>query len=79
MVASRATKPINLFMADEIDDAIDPPGLERLMGVLDRKAKERGTVLVISHNSLSDWIDNVITVTKSGGLSTVGGASMRGF
>lgn len=79
MVASRATKPINLFMADEIDDALDPPGLERLMSVLDRKAKERGTVLVISHNSLSDWIDNVITVTKNGGMSTVAGASIRTF
>jgi DNA repair exonuclease SbcCD ATPase subunit len=79
MVASRATKPINLFMADEIDDALDDAGLERLMGVLDRKAKERGTVLVISHNALTDWIDSVITVTKSGGLSTVGGAAVRTF
>jgi DNA repair exonuclease SbcCD ATPase subunit len=79
MVASRATKPINLFMADEIDHALDEPGLERLMTVLDRKAKERGTVLVVSHNSLSDWIDSVITVTKAGGISTVSGATHRGF
>ena len=79
MVASRATKPINLFMADEIDHALDEPGLERLMTVLDRKAKERGTVLVVSHNSLSDWIDNVIHVKKEGGVSTATGATQRGF
>lgn len=79
MVASRATKPINLFLADEIDDALDAPGLERLMGVLEKKAKERGTVLIISHNSLADWCDQVITVTKSAGKSTVSGSAIRGF
>lgn len=79
MVASRATKPINLFLADEIDDALDGPGLERLMTVLDKKAKERGTVLVISHNSLTDWIDSVITVTKKDGSSVVAGATRNGF
>lgn len=79
MVAGRASKPINIFIGDEIDHALDESGLERLMTVLERKARERGTVLVISHNSLSDWIDNVITVTKSGKLSTVSGATERGF
>jgi DNA repair exonuclease SbcCD ATPase subunit len=74
LVASRATKSIELYIADEVDDALDPAGLERLMGVLDRKAKERGTVLVISHNSLTDWIDEVCTVTKKDGLSTIEGA-----
>jgi DNA repair exonuclease SbcCD ATPase subunit len=74
MVASRATKPINIFVADEVDHALDESGLERLMTVLNDKAKERGTVLVISHNSLSDWIDNVITVTKEKGYGTVSGA-----
>lgn len=74
MVASRATKPINIFIADEVDHALDESGLERLMGVLDKKAKERGTVLVVSHNALSDWIDNVVTVKKMGGMATVDGA-----
>lgn len=74
MVATRATKPIDLFIADEVDHALDESGLERLMGVLEKKARERGTVLVISHNSLSDWIDNVITVVNEGGVSRVEGA-----
>lgn len=74
MVASRASKPINIFIADEVDHALDESGLERLMTVLNEKAKERGTVLVISHNSLGDWIDNVITVTKEAGYGKVTGA-----
>jgi DNA repair exonuclease SbcCD ATPase subunit len=65
LVASRATQPIDLFIGDEIDDALDPAGLERLMTILERKARERGTVLVISHSDLRDWIDNVTIVTKS--------------
>lgn len=77
MVASRATKPINIFVGDEIDHALDEAGLERLMTLLERKAKERGTVLVISHNSLSDWVDQVITVTKKGGFATVDGDNLR--
>ncbi len=74
VVAGRATKPIELFMADEIDDALDDAGLERLMGLLEEKARERGTVLVISHRSLSDWIREVAMVTKEGGVATISGA-----
>lgn len=73
LVASRASKPLNLFIADEIDHALDPAGLERLMGMLERKARERGTVLVVSHSDLSDWIPNTITVRKKDGTSTVDG------
>jgi DNA repair exonuclease SbcCD ATPase subunit len=79
MVASRATKPINIAICDEIDHALDEAGLERLMTILERKGKEKGTVLIISHNSLSDWCSDVITVTKSGGLAVVSGANERGF
>lgn len=74
LVASRATKPINIWIGDEIDDALDPAGLERLMGLLERKARERGTVLVISHNEMRDWCDQVATVIKKGGVSTIEGA-----
>lgn len=77
MVASRATKPLNIFIGDEIDHALDEPGLERLMSVLDKKARDRGTVLVISHTNLSDWIDSVILVKKVGGQSTVAGDNLK--
>ena len=74
LVATRAVKPVNIFVADEVDHALDQPGLERLMTLLERKARDRGTVLVISHNSLADWCDQIVTVTKAGGKATVSGA-----
>jgi DNA repair exonuclease SbcCD ATPase subunit len=74
LVASRATKPIGIWIGDEVDDALDASGLERLMIILERRAKERGTVIVISHSDLRDWIDNVTIVRKTGGASIVEGA-----
>jgi DNA repair exonuclease SbcCD ATPase subunit len=72
LVASRASKPIELWIGDEIDDALDPAGLERLMSILERKARERGTVLIISHNELKDWCDVTLNVVKKGkGDSTI--------
>lgn len=71
LVASRASKPIDLWIGDEIDDALDVAGLERLMTILDRKAKERGSVLIVSHNDLKSWVDQSMIVRKSGGSSTV--------
>lgn len=71
LVASRAKKPIDLYIADEVDHALDASGLERMMSILEEKAKQFGTALVISHNSLRDWIDNTIVVTKRDGVSTV--------
>ena len=71
LVASRATKPINLWIGDEIDNALDIAGLERLMGILEKKSREKGTVLIVSHTDLRDWCDNVITVRKLNGMSTI--------
>ncbi|EOF9313068.1 AAA family ATPase [Vibrio fluvialis] len=73
LVSSRASKPIELWIGDEIDDAVDVSGLERLMTVLEEKAKEKGTVLIISHNQLSDWVRQHATVTKKDGSSTITG------
>jgi len=74
LVASRAAKSVDLWIGDEIDDALDPAGLERLMGILERKARERGTVLIISHNELKDWCDSVMTITKENKQSRIEGA-----
>jgi DNA repair exonuclease SbcCD ATPase subunit len=74
LIASRATKPFNLFIADEIDDALDESGMERLMTLLEELSKTRGTVIVISHNELSKWIPNRTVVTKSGGKATITGS-----
>lgn len=72
LIARRAVKPIELFFGDEIDDALDDAGLERLTQVLQDKAKERGSVFIISHNpGIKDWIDQTITVTKHNGGSLI--------
>ena len=73
LVASRASKPFNLYIADEVDDALDEGGLERLMMLLEEKSREKGTVLMISHNSLGDWCNEQATVIKEGGFSRVEG------
>lgn len=69
LVASRASKPLQIWLGDEIDHALDASALERLMTILEQKARERGTVLIISHNDLADWCSNIVTVRKSGGIS----------
>jgi DNA repair exonuclease SbcCD ATPase subunit len=71
VVASRATKPIELFIADEVDHALDEAGVERLIALLNEKAQTCGSLFVISHNPLRNWIDNVITVRKRDGISTI--------
>jgi DNA repair exonuclease SbcCD ATPase subunit len=74
LVASRATQSIDLFIADEVDAALDTAGLERLMVLLERRARVRGTVIVISHSDLADWCDNITTVRKTGSYSVVEGS-----
>jgi DNA repair exonuclease SbcCD ATPase subunit len=70
LVATRATKPIDLWIGDEIDDALDSSGLERLMQILEEKARERGSVFVISHNELRDHIKQVLLVEKLANKTT---------
>lgn len=71
LVASRASKNIELFIGDEIDDALDTAGLERLMGILEAKARERGTVMIISHKEMKSWFREIITVEVKEGRSYV--------
>jgi DNA repair exonuclease SbcCD ATPase subunit len=71
LVASRASKNIELFIGDEIDDALDTAGLERLMGILEAKACERGTVMIISHKEMKSWFREIITVEVKEGRSYV--------
>ncbi|MCP1539997.1 AAA family ATPase [Methylorubrum extorquens] len=66
LVASRASKTIPLFIGDEIDNALDSAGIERLTTILQEKARERGTVFIISHSDLKDWVPQVMKVTKTG-------------
>lgn len=71
LVAARAAKNIELWLGDEVDDALDAAGLERLMGVLEEKARERGTVLIISHNDIAHYARQSMLVEKKNGRATV--------
>jgi DNA repair exonuclease SbcCD ATPase subunit len=73
LIASQATKNIELWAGDEIDVALDPAGMERLMGILAEKTKTKSTILVISHNEMREWIPNYATVTRKDGVSTITG------
>lgn len=71
LVASRATKNIQLFIGDEIDDALDVAGLERLMAILEVKARERGTVMIVSHKEMKSWFRETITIEAAEGRAYV--------
>jgi DNA repair exonuclease SbcCD ATPase subunit len=73
VIASKASKNIELWCGDEIDHALDAAGLERLMSVLDAKTGTKSTILVISHNELRDWIPNYAVVTRKNKISTISG------
>lgn len=73
LIASQATKHIDIWIGDEIDHALDGAGMERLMSLLNEKTKTKSTILVISHNELRDWIPNHATVTRKDGVSTITG------
>lgn len=70
LVAARAGKPIDLWVADEITENLDSTALDRVVDLLRHKASERGSVVVISHlDDLKSAIPNVITVRKRAGGS----------
>jgi DNA repair exonuclease SbcCD ATPase subunit len=73
LIADRAEKDVKLWVCDEVDGALDKAGIERLMSLLEEKARTKGTVLVISHNNLKDWIANGIVVSMEGDVSKVSG------
>lgn len=73
IIASQATKNIEIWCGDEIDHALDGTGLERLMVLLEEKARTKSTILVISHNEMREWIPNYATVTRKDGLTTITG------
>jgi DNA repair exonuclease SbcCD ATPase subunit len=73
LIASRATKELSIWCADEIDHALDDAGLQRLMVLLDEKTKAKSTILVISHNPLAEWIPNSAFVTLKDQVSTITG------
>lgn len=73
MVAARASKPVDLWVADEIAESLDQTALERVVDLLRDRARERGTLMVISHTDMSSYIPKTITVTKKPTGTTIDG------
>ena len=70
---SKSATRTNLIGYDEIFDGLDEVGIQRVMLLLKERVKNVSSVFVISHNQeLKELFENVVTVDKEGGLSTIG-------
>lgn len=72
LVASRATKPLNIVFFDEIFDALDAVGVERVAELLQDVSGQKSSVFVVSHNdTLKTYFENEITLVKEHGKTTL--------
>lgn len=72
LVASRSNKRINIAIWDEVFDALDQTGIEKVIELLQELSSEKSTILVVSHNQhLQSYFTNTITVVKENGFSTL--------
>jgi DNA repair exonuclease SbcCD ATPase subunit len=72
LVAARSSRAIDLWICDEVAESLDVTAQERVVDLLNHKAAERGSLLVISHTDMRMWIPNCVTVVKK-----VGGSELR--
>ena len=72
---SHSNMAVNLGLYDECFEGLDTVGCESVVEILKQKAKELGTVFVITHNeALKPLFDTVITVSKNrNGQSSIKG------
>ena len=74
LVYSNSHLKTNLALYDEVFDGLDDKGISSVIEILEDKAKEIGTVFVITHsNTMKPLFENVITVEKSDGTSKIKG------
>ena len=72
LVASRSSKRINIAIFDEVFDALDEIGVEKVIELLQELSDEKSTILVISHNEhLQSYFTNSWTIVKKDGFSTL--------
>lgn len=70
LVSSRSNKRIDLIVYDECFEGLDAIGCESVIELLNEKAKDFGTVLVITHNdNLKQLFNNTVTVSKNNGIT----------
>lgn len=71
-ILSLRSKKIDIAMFDEIFDSLDEKGIDGVVQLLQELAKEKSTIIVITHNEyLKSYFTKGITVLKKDGLSTL--------
>ncbi|MMZ43649.1 putative DNA double-strand break repair Rad50 ATPase [compost metagenome] len=72
LVLSRTNKKFDLIVYDECFEGLDSVGCENVIQLLNEKAKQCGTVLVITHNdNLKQLFSKSMKMVKTGGTTIV--------
>lgn len=72
LVQSRSNKSVDLIVYDEMYDGLDAIGCERVIQLLQEKAKTCGTILVITHNDhLKQLFNKEIVLSKENGETKI--------
>lgn len=72
LVASFVPHDLNILFFDEVFDALDKTGSEKVVDLLIEEGGSKGSIFVITHSEdLRNYFDNVVTVVKEGGVSKV--------
>lgn len=70
LIAHRSAKRLNIAIYDEVFDAMDEVGTERIVDLLKDMTKEKSSIFVTSHSeSLKALFDKSVTMEKSEGFS----------
>ena len=65
LINSRSNKSVDLIVYDEVYEGLDSAGCEQVVELLKEKARQFGSVVVITHNdNLKQLFDNSLTVYK---------------
>lgn len=74
LVYSNNQLKTNIALYDEVFDGLDDKGISSVIDILKDKAKEIGSVFVITHsNTMKPLFEKVITIEKSSGISEIKG------
>lgn len=72
LVLSKTNMKTNIALYDECFESLDEVGCENVITILKERQEQIGTIFVITHNtSLKALFENVITVTKENGISSL--------
>ena len=72
LVMSRTSKKLDLIIYDECFEGLDGIGCENVIYLLKEKARQCGTIMVITHSdNLKQLFTKSVRMIKSGGKTTV--------